>query len=144
MTWGALPPWTRQTPVPVTAGSLHGFPRVVCAVHRAPRIIGSSVAWVFDSSDSFKGRGAEASEAPERHAAGPRKASSRACAVEKAVDVFTRDSCCNLSRAWADRLTEEDRRALSLLLWGHVNPYGLFRLDMETRLAIEKAECVGQ
>jgi hypothetical protein len=29
------------------------------------------------------------------------------------------------------------------LLWGHINPYGLFRLDMNTRLAIELAETVG-
>jgi hypothetical protein len=28
------------------------------------------------------------------------------------------------------------------LVWGHVNPYGLFRLDMNTRLAIETAEVV--
>jgi TnpA family transposase len=47
------------------------------------------------------------------------------------------------SPAWADRLTEEDRRALSPLLWGHVNPYGLFRLDMNTRLVIEKTEAAG-
>jgi TnpA family transposase len=48
------------------------------------------------------------------------------------------------TRAWADRLTEEDRRALTPLLWGHINPYGLFQLDMNTRLAIEKAEAAGQ
>jgi len=44
--------------------------------------------------------------------------------------------CVLDSPVWANRLTEEDRRALSPLLWGHINPYGLFRLDMNTRLAI--------
>jgi hypothetical protein len=39
--------------------------------------------------------------------------------------------------AWADRMTAEDKRGLTPLVWGHVNPYGLFRLDMNTRLAIE-------
>jgi hypothetical protein len=36
--------------------------------------------------------------------------------------------------AWAGKLTEEDRRGLSPLFWSHVNPYGRFRLDMDTRL----------
>jgi len=35
---------------------------------------------------------------------------------------------------WADRLTEADRRALSPLFWTHVNPYGRFELDMNSRL----------
>jgi hypothetical protein len=52
--------------------------------------------------------------------------------------------CMLDSPAWANRLTEEDRRALSPLLWGHINPYGLFRLDMTTRLAIEMAETAGR
>ena len=34
---------------------------------------------------------------------------------------------------WQDRLTEADRRALTPLLWGHVNPYGTFTLDMSAR-----------
>ena len=34
---------------------------------------------------------------------------------------------------WAAKLADEDRRALSPLFWSHVNPYGRFRLDMETR-----------
>jgi hypothetical protein len=41
---------------------------------------------------------------------------------------------------WANRLTEEDRRALSPLFWAHVNPYGRFRLDMITRLDLTAAE----
>ncbi|MBN6056735.1 M55 family metallopeptidase, partial [Nonomuraea sp. RK-328] len=40
---------------------------------------------------------------------------------------------------WAGKLTEEDRRALSPLFWAHVNPYGRFRLDMETRLDLTAA-----
>jgi hypothetical protein len=39
----------------------------------------------------------------------------------------------------AGRLTEEDRRALSPLFWSHVNPYGRFRLDMDTRLDVTAA-----
>jgi len=36
--------------------------------------------------------------------------------------------------AWVVQLTDQDRRALSPLFWTHVNPYGRFTLDMETRL----------
>lgn len=36
--------------------------------------------------------------------------------------------------AWQNRLTEEDRRALTPLIYGHVNPYGVFQLDMSKRL----------
>src|SRR4029077_10473884 len=32
--------------------------------------------------------------------------------------------------AWADRMTADDKRGLTPLVWGHVNPYVLFRLDM--------------
>ncbi|MET8054512.1 Tn3 family transposase [Streptosporangium sp. NPDC005286] len=35
---------------------------------------------------------------------------------------------------WTSKLTDEDRRALSPLFWTLVNPYGRFRLDMDTRL----------
>jgi TnpA family transposase len=41
--------------------------------------------------------------------------------------------------AWAGKLTEEDRRGLSPLFWSHVNPYGRFRLDMDTRLDLTAA-----
>jgi Tn3 transposase DDE domain len=42
--------------------------------------------------------------------------------------------------SWFGRLTPEDQRALTPLIWAHVNPYGLFRLDMNERLAIEADE----
>ncbi|MEU0969071.1 Tn3 family transposase [Streptomyces sp. NPDC005917] len=38
---------------------------------------------------------------------------------------------------WADRLTDADRRALSPLLWTHVNPYGRFESDMNSRLDLD-------
>ncbi len=38
---------------------------------------------------------------------------------------------------WASLLTPEDWRALSPLFHGHINPYGLLSLDMNTRIIIE-------
>lgn len=38
---------------------------------------------------------------------------------------------------WMKLMKQEDLRALSPLIWGHVNPYGTFRLDMNERLPIE-------
>ena len=37
---------------------------------------------------------------------------------------------------WQGRLTATDLRALTPLIWEHVNPYGRFDLDMTTRLPI--------
>lgn len=37
---------------------------------------------------------------------------------------------------WLNRLTEEDLRALTPLIYGHVNPYGRFYLDMDQRISI--------
>lgn len=37
---------------------------------------------------------------------------------------------------WKNRLTIEDKRALSPLIYGHVNPYGTFKLDMNKRISI--------
>jgi TnpA family transposase len=37
---------------------------------------------------------------------------------------------------WENRLTYEDKRALSPLIHAHVNPYGIFPLNMESRLSI--------
>jgi TnpA family transposase len=40
--------------------------------------------------------------------------------------------------AWMRRLTGEDFRALTPLIHAHVNPYGAFELDMETRLPLDE------
>ncbi len=40
---------------------------------------------------------------------------------------------------WMKLMKEEELRALSPLIWGHVNPYGIFRLDLNERLPIEMA-----
>jgi hypothetical protein len=40
---------------------------------------------------------------------------------------------------WAGKVTDEDWRGLSPLFWAHVNPYGRFRLDMDTRLDLTAA-----
>jgi TnpA family transposase len=40
---------------------------------------------------------------------------------------------------WLERMTPEDLRALTPLIYNHVNPYGIFRLDMQTRLALLRA-----
>jgi TnpA family transposase len=37
---------------------------------------------------------------------------------------------------WSGKLTVRDLRALTPLIWEHVNPYGRFELDMEARLPI--------
>lgn len=37
---------------------------------------------------------------------------------------------------WKNRLTDEDRRALTPLLAGHINPYGLFPIDFAQRIMI--------
>ena len=41
---------------------------------------------------------------------------------------------------WRARMTAADVRGLTPLIWGHVNPYGVFDLDMERRLDLEPAE----
>ncbi|MFJ8011009.1 Tn3 family transposase [Streptomyces sp. NPDC096339] len=40
---------------------------------------------------------------------------------------------------WADTLTGTDRRALSPLFWTHVNSYGRFEPDMNSRLELDLA-----
>ncbi len=39
---------------------------------------------------------------------------------------------------WQNRLTVEDFRGLTPLFYGHVTPYGIFRLDLDHRLALEE------
>jgi len=38
--------------------------------------------------------------------------------------------------AWRERMTVDDWRGLTPLIYHHVNPYGRFELDMATRLAL--------
>jgi hypothetical protein len=44
--------------------------------------------------------------------------------------------------AWMSRMTKEDLRGLTPLIYSNVNPYGLMRLNMAERLRIERAEAV--
>jgi hypothetical protein len=39
---------------------------------------------------------------------------------------------------WLRRMTPEDLRGLTPLIYAHVNPYGVFRLDLSERLALEE------
>jgi TnpA family transposase len=41
---------------------------------------------------------------------------------------------------WRTRMTAADARGLTPLIWAHVNPYGVFDLDMERRLDLDPAE----
>ncbi len=38
---------------------------------------------------------------------------------------------------WAERMGPNERRGITPLAWGHVNPYGTFRLDMTARLPLD-------
>jgi Tn3 transposase DDE domain-containing protein len=40
--------------------------------------------------------------------------------------------------AWEQRLTAEDRRGLTPLMYSHISPYGAFLLDMHRRLDLER------
>jgi hypothetical protein len=45
---------------------------------------------------------------------------------------------CVLSEPeWMARMTAEDRRGLTPLVWGQVSPYGAFDLDMDARLDLD-------
>ncbi len=44
--------------------------------------------------------------------------------------------------SWSGRLTTEDLRGLTPLIYAHVNPYGIFNLDMSTRLPIDTTEAL--
>ena len=39
---------------------------------------------------------------------------------------------------WLDRMTARDMRALSPLPHSHINPYGVFNLDMDERLELQE------
>ena len=38
---------------------------------------------------------------------------------------------------WAGRLTDRDKKAITALIWAHINPYGTFHIDMNTHLDLE-------
>jgi hypothetical protein len=42
--------------------------------------------------------------------------------------------------SWSGQLTTEDLRGLTPLIYAHVNPYGIFHLDMNTRLPVDPTE----
>jgi hypothetical protein len=42
-------------------------------------------------------------------------------------------------QSWLDRMTPDDWRALTPLIYAHINPYGTFELDMQKRLHLEAA-----
>ncbi len=39
-------------------------------------------------------------------------------------------------KEWADQMAAEDYRALTPLIYNHINPYGEFRMDLDQRLAL--------
>ena len=39
--------------------------------------------------------------------------------------------------SWRARMSAEDHRAITPLIYAHVNPYGRFELDMDERLDFE-------
>jgi hypothetical protein len=42
-------------------------------------------------------------------------------------------------KTWWGRMTPEDLRALTPLIYAHVTPYGAFTLDMQERIPLEAA-----
>jgi hypothetical protein len=40
-------------------------------------------------------------------------------------------------KPWIERMGKTEFRALSPLIYNHINPYGRFELDMESRLQID-------
>ena len=42
-------------------------------------------------------------------------------------------------RVWLDRMALDDWRALTPLIYAHINPYGTFELNLNERLHLEAA-----
>ena len=42
-------------------------------------------------------------------------------------------------RVWLDRMALDDSRALTPLIYAHINPYGTFELNLNERLHLEAA-----
>ena len=45
-------------------------------------------------------------------------------------------------RIWRNKLTIEDKRGLTPLIHAHINPYGLFPLDLNKRVIIERRKAL--
>jgi len=58
-------------------------------------------------------------------------------AVQDGHDAVRHDQRVLADAIWSDRMTPRDLGALSPLLTQHVNPYGRFELDLDTRLELE-------
>ncbi len=43
-------------------------------------------------------------------------------------------------KVWYDKMTIEDFRALTPLIYSHINPYGTFNLDMDKRIELYEGE----
>ncbi len=43
-----------------------------------------------------------------------------------------------VEQKWADRMTPEDYRGLTPLIYSHVNPYGRFDLDLKSRIDFDR------
>jgi len=43
-------------------------------------------------------------------------------------------------KVWYDKMTKEDFRALTPLIYSHINPYGTFNLDMDKRIELYEGE----
>jgi hypothetical protein len=68
---------------------------------------------------------------------GQKKASNRAAWRAKTGQIRLEDPQRVLAQPhWQGRLTPRDYAALTPLIWEHVNPYGRFELDTNTRLAL--------
>ncbi|MCG5526291.1 transposase [Ectothiorhodospira haloalkaliphila] len=52
------------------------------------------------------------------------------------INTFMIQSVQQARPHWQERLTPRDYAALTPLIWEHINPYGRFELDMNTRLAL--------
>ena len=44
---------------------------------------------------------------------------------------------------WLERMGVNERRGMTPLFWGHVNPYGTFQLDMTARLPLDPPVSAG-
>ncbi len=53
------------------------------------------------------------------------------------INTLLLQSVCH-EHQWIDKLTKEDKRAINPLFFEHINPYGLFLIDLNDRIAIKQ------